>query len=101
VSAINEHDRVVLTFDVAEGKLAVGDVGNVVQTYRAGNTFDVEFVSLNGETIAIVRRCANTGKGRADFADYSIAAINEAEGCEATYTFDRRAARSEWHRPAL
>ena len=29
--------------------------------------------------------------GRADFADVLIAAINDAEGCSVTYTFDKKA----------
>lgn len=35
--------------------------------------------------------------GRADFADYLIGAVNASCGCEATYTFDKRAAKSGWH----
>lgn len=33
----------------------------------------------------------------ADFADYLIGARNREAGCTATYTFDKRAARSVWH----
>ena len=35
--------------------------------------------------------------GQADFADYLIGAVNESCGCETTFTFDKRAARSGWH----
>lgn len=35
--------------------------------------------------------------GEADFADYLIGAINAESGCETTFTFDKRAARSDWH----
>lgn len=35
--------------------------------------------------------------GQADFADYLIGAVNEACGCETTFTFDKRAAKSGWH----
>lgn len=35
--------------------------------------------------------------GQADFADYLIGAANESCGCEKTFTFDKRAARSGWH----
>lgn len=35
--------------------------------------------------------------GQADFADYLIGAVNEVCGCSATFTFDRRAAKSGWH----
>lgn len=33
-------------------------------------------------------------KGSADFADYLIGQINKDEGCETTWTFDRKAAKS-------
>jgi AbrB family looped-hinge helix DNA binding protein len=35
--------------------------------------------------------------GEADFADHLIGAINAESGCETTFTFDKRAARSDWH----
>lgn len=54
MSAIKEHDRVVLTTDLTREKLAVGDVGTVVHVYRGGEAFEVEFVSLDGETVAVV-----------------------------------------------
>jgi hypothetical protein len=50
---IKEHDRVVLTQDLADERLAAGDVGTVVHVYRGGEAFEVEFVSLGGETVAI------------------------------------------------
>jgi uncharacterized protein DUF4926 len=54
MSAIKEHDRVVLTADLTGEKLAVGDVGTVVHVYDDGRAFEVEFVSLDGETVAVV-----------------------------------------------
>lgn len=36
--------------------------------------------------------------GDADFADYLIGLRGRAAGCEATLTFDRTAATSDWHR---
>lgn len=54
MGAINEHDRVVLTADLPAEKLASGDVGTVVHVYRNGAAFEVEFVSLDGETVAVV-----------------------------------------------
>jgi hypothetical protein len=56
---IKEHDRVVLTEDLADEKLTAGDVGTVVHIYRGGEAFEVEFVSLGGETVAIAT-LANT-----------------------------------------
>jgi len=54
MTAIREHDRVVLTADVPDERLAAGDVGTVVHIYRDGRAYEVEFVSLDGEPIAIV-----------------------------------------------
>jgi uncharacterized protein DUF4926 len=54
MATIKEHDRVVLTADVPGEKLAAGDVGTVVHVYRERNAFEVEFVSLDGETVAVV-----------------------------------------------
>lgn len=38
-------------------------------------------------------------RDNADFADYLIGARNKEAGCLATFTFDKRASRSEWHEP--
>lgn len=54
MKAINEHDRVVLTVDLPGEKLTAGDVGTVVHIYPEGKAFEVEFVSLEGETVAVV-----------------------------------------------
>jgi hypothetical protein len=54
MKAINEHDRVVLTVDLPNEKLTAGDVGTVVHIYPEGKAFEVEFVSLEGETVAVV-----------------------------------------------
>ena len=51
---INEHDRVVLTIDLKNDKLAAGDVGTVVHVYGERKAFEVEFVALDGETVAVV-----------------------------------------------
>lgn len=40
--------------DLPAQKLAVGDVGTVIHEYLNGAAFDVEFVALNSETIAVV-----------------------------------------------
>ena len=40
--------------DLPAQKLAIGDVGTEIHAYGNGAEFDVEFVALNGETIAVV-----------------------------------------------
>jgi hypothetical protein len=51
---IREHDRVVLVKDVPEEGLKAGDVGTVVHIYRQGEAFEIEFMTLDGGTVAIV-----------------------------------------------
>lgn len=53
MGVIKEHDRVVLTTDLPGEKLAAGDVGTVVHVHREGTAYQVEFVSLDGETVAV------------------------------------------------
>lgn len=50
---IAELDRVVLTEDIAEYDLKAGDVGTVVMAPNEGAGFEVEFMALNGETLAV------------------------------------------------
>ena len=54
MSEIREHNRVVLTTDLAGDKLAAGDVGTVVHVYQDGDALEVEFVALDGESVAVV-----------------------------------------------
>ena len=51
---INEHDRVVLTSSVSSEGLEAGDVGAVVHIYPGGAAYEVEFVTLDGDTKAVV-----------------------------------------------
>ncbi len=52
---IKNYDRVILTVDLPKDGLTKGDVGVVVDTYEAGNVFEVEFMTLDGSnTIAVV-----------------------------------------------
>ena len=53
VDAYNEEER-AMTADLAEEKLAAGDVGTVGHVYRDGKAFEVEFVALDGESVAVV-----------------------------------------------
>lgn len=51
---IHEHDTVVLTCDLPAHDLARGDVGTVVLVHKDGRGYEVEFATLNGETIGVV-----------------------------------------------
>lgn len=51
---IDELERVVLTKDVREYGLERGDIGTVVLVHQNRAGYEVEFVTLDGETIAVV-----------------------------------------------
>ncbi len=51
---VQELDTVVLTHDISEYGLKRGDIGAVVHCYKDGLTFEVEFVTADGTTIAVL-----------------------------------------------
>ncbi|MDI6764740.1 MAG: DUF4926 domain-containing protein [Thermodesulfobacteriota bacterium] len=51
---IKELDTVVLTTDLQEYGLERGDIGTVVLVHDNSNGFEVEFVTLDGETMGVV-----------------------------------------------
>jgi hypothetical protein len=50
---IREHDCVVLTQDLVEASLKAGDVGTVVHVHQGGAGYEIEFMTLAGETITV------------------------------------------------
>ncbi len=56
---INELDCIVLTADLPERGLSSGDIGTVVMVHQNGKGFEVEFVTLDGETLAVVSLSAS------------------------------------------
>ncbi len=50
---IKEHDRVVLTSDLSTEGLRTGDVGTVVHIHTGGEAYEVEFLTLEGSTVAV------------------------------------------------
>jgi hypothetical protein len=56
---IKEHERVVLKKGIPEEGLKTGDVGTVVHIYKKGEAFEVEFLTLHGETVAIATLMAS------------------------------------------
>ena len=51
---IKELDLVVLTHDIDEYNLKTGDVGTIVHCYSDSKGFEVEFVTAEGKTIAVL-----------------------------------------------
>ncbi|MGO8677770.1 MAG: DUF4926 domain-containing protein [Limisphaerales bacterium] len=56
---IKEHDCVVLTKNLPDESLEAGDVGTVVHLHKGGAGYEVEFMTLTGETVAIVTLLAD------------------------------------------
>jgi hypothetical protein len=51
---IREHDTVVLVIAVPGEGLLPGDVGTVVHVYRDSQAYEVEFMTLEGKTAAVI-----------------------------------------------
>jgi hypothetical protein len=51
---IKELDTVVLTHDIPEHGLETGDVGAVVHAYEHADAYEVEFVTAEGRTVAVL-----------------------------------------------
>lgn len=56
---MKELDSVVLKEDLPEHDLKEGDIGTVVMAHRGGAGYEVEFVALDGETVAVVTLSAS------------------------------------------
>ena len=50
----NELDTVVLAKNFPEHNLTDGDIGAVVHTYENANAYEVEFVTAEGKTLAVL-----------------------------------------------
>jgi len=50
---IQEHDNIVLTIDLPSAGLEAGDVGVVIHVHQQGKAFEVEFLTLDGNTITV------------------------------------------------
>jgi hypothetical protein len=51
---IKEHDCVVLMQDLTGASLKAGDVGTIVHVHQGRAGYEVEFMTLAGETITVV-----------------------------------------------
>lgn len=51
---MKELNQVILRVDIPDHRLKKGDIGTIVLEHNVGEAFEVEFMTLTGETIAIV-----------------------------------------------
>lgn len=63
---MDELDTVVLTRDVPEHALAEGDLGTVVFRYPEGEAYEVEFITADGSTVAVLTLDASDLRSLAD-----------------------------------
>ena len=61
---IKELDLVVLNHDISEHGLQAGDIGTVVHCYKGDAAFEVEFVTAEGKTFALLTLPANEVRAR-------------------------------------
>ena len=61
--AIRELDTVVLTRDIPESGLQAGDLGAVAHVHSS-TAFEVEFVTADGRTVALLTLSANDIRAR-------------------------------------
>ena len=81
---LEEHDRIVLTDDVADPGLKTGDVGTIVHVHRGGDAYEVEFLTLDGHTAAL--------------ATVSSSQVRPVTGADITHARAFRAGRPHVHR---
>ena len=51
---MKELDSIVLTRDLPEHGLKEGDIGTIVLVHNSGTGYEVEFIALDGETMAVI-----------------------------------------------
>ena len=51
---VNEYDNIVLTEDLADSGLTKDDVGVVVHIHKGGEAYEVEFLAMDGSTVAVL-----------------------------------------------
>lgn len=48
-----ELDRVILNKNIHESNLEKGDIGTVVMIHNGGEGYEVEFITLDGQTLTV------------------------------------------------
>lgn len=69
MATIKELDQIVLTTDIPAHGLKAGDIGAVVLVHGGGEGYEVEFVALDGETIAVVSVFANQVRPTSEYRE--------------------------------
>lgn len=56
---MQELDQVVVVEDLTDMPVRAGDIGTVVHVYAANQAYEVEFISLTGQTIGVATLAAD------------------------------------------
>ncbi len=51
---IEAHSNIVLTHDIDTARLGAGDIGTVVMVHAKGAAYEVELMTLGGQTLAVL-----------------------------------------------
>ena len=62
VMMFNEYERIILTENLPEHGLEIGDAGTIVEVLGSGKAFLVEFFTLDGNTIAVASVLASQAR---------------------------------------
>ncbi len=87
---MKELDSVVLTSDMPEYGLKRGDLGTVVLVHHGDEGYEVEFVALDGEAVAVVSLFASSGAANRPARDRS-----RAPACPTGFSRNRPGCESE------
>lgn len=56
---MQELDQVVVVEDLTDMPVRAGDIGTVVHVYAANKAYEVEFISLTGQTVGVATLAAD------------------------------------------
>ena len=51
---INEHEQAILTTILPDSSLLPGDIGTVVHIYEGNSAYEIEFFTVDGQTLDVV-----------------------------------------------
>jgi hypothetical protein len=75
-------DCVALAADLPDHELAVGNVGAVVHVYEGGHSFQVEFTTFGGRTVAVAKVSANQVPPLGDKEIHHVCAFESRQPAE-------------------
>jgi hypothetical protein len=78
MNIFNELDLVVLRHDLEANGLKAGDIGTIVHCYPGNQAFEVEFITAEGKTIAVLTLTSKDIRPRAQNEILHVRAVAPA-----------------------